>query len=213
MRQQLVNLPGHVRWHPCQHVPQVCIGVMPVHARRLHQAHHRRRPLARAQAAGEQPVIATNGNRPDLVLDPVVVHRQLPLIDEARERHPTPEAVIQCPGRRRAVRHLVPLQCHPLVQRIEHRLAVLLSNLLALIGIEIFDIALDVVNLGELLQREPSYLTLVGRMQIEEFASGMRQATDFRYAVGKPGFVATEVITDQAALPVTQEGPCMLTGP
>ena len=42
--------PGQAR----QHVLQVGIGVMPVHARRLHQAHHRGRALARAQASGEQ---------------------------------------------------------------------------------------------------------------------------------------------------------------
>ena len=73
---------------------------MPVHAGRLYQAHHRRRPLARAQAAGEQPVAPANGDRPDLVLDPVVVHGQLPVIDEARQRNPAPQAVIQSPGRR-----------------------------------------------------------------------------------------------------------------
>lgn len=99
------------------------------------------------------------------------------------------------------------------MQRIEHRLTVLLSNLLVLIGVQILHLAFDAVDLAELLQREPCDLALVGRMQIEELASGMRQATGFRYAVGKPGFVATEVISDQTALPVTQEGPCMLTGP
>ncbi len=43
---------------------------MPVDARRVQQAHDGRRPLTRAQAAGEQPVRAANGDGPDLVLHP-----------------------------------------------------------------------------------------------------------------------------------------------
>jgi len=39
----------------------------------MDQAHHGGGTLARAQAAGEQPVVATNGNRPDLVFDSVVI--------------------------------------------------------------------------------------------------------------------------------------------
>ncbi len=100
MRQQLLHPAGPVRGQPRQHILEIGIGVMPVHARRLHQAHHRRRPLTRAQAAGEQPVAPANGYRPDLVLDPVVVYGQLPVIDEARQRSPAPQAVVQRLGRR-----------------------------------------------------------------------------------------------------------------
>lgn len=50
--------------------------------------------LARAQAAGEQPVAAANGNRPDLVFDPVVVDRQF-VIHESGQRNPAPQAVVQ----------------------------------------------------------------------------------------------------------------------
>ena len=46
---------------------------MPIQARRLDQTHDRRRPLAGAQRAGEEPILAANGNWPDLVLDPVVI--------------------------------------------------------------------------------------------------------------------------------------------
>ena len=104
MRQHLLHPTRPVRGQPREHIPEVGVGVMPVHARRLHQAHHRSRTLARAQAAGEQPVGSANGNRPDLVFDPVVIHAQLPIIDEARQRSPAPEAVIQGLGSRRAVR-------------------------------------------------------------------------------------------------------------
>lgn len=42
------------------------------------------------------------------------------------------------------------------MQCIEHHLAVLLPDGLALIGVQILHLAFDVVDLGELLQREPS---------------------------------------------------------
>ena len=43
MRQQFFHPAGPVRGQAREHILQVGIGVMPVHARRLHQAHHRRR--------------------------------------------------------------------------------------------------------------------------------------------------------------------------
>lgn len=79
MRQQFLDPAGPVRWQAREHVLQVRIGVMPVHPRRLHQAHQRGRTLARAQAAGEQPVIVTNSDRSGLVFYPIAVHGQLPI--------------------------------------------------------------------------------------------------------------------------------------
>lgn len=87
-------------------------------------------------------------NRPDLVFDPIVVSGQLPVIHEARQRSPAPKAVIQGLGSCRAVRQLLSLQYHPLVQCIEHGLGVLLPNSLALIGTQFLDLALNVVNLA-----------------------------------------------------------------
>lgn len=104
MRQQFLNPACPVRGQTHEHVLQVSIGTMPIHARRLHQAHHRGRALARAQAPGEQPVIAANRDRPDLVLDSVVVHGQVPVIGEARQRRPAPQAIVKGLGSRRAVR-------------------------------------------------------------------------------------------------------------
>ena len=77
------------------------------------------------------------------------------------------------------------------MQRIEHRLAVLLPNALAQIGVELFDLALNVVDLAELLQREPGELTFVCRMQVKEFAPGVRQAASFGNALSEPRFVPT----------------------
>jgi len=56
-----------------QDVLQIDIGIVPVHTGRLDQAHDRRSPLAGAQRTRKEPVLATDGNRPDLVLDPVVM--------------------------------------------------------------------------------------------------------------------------------------------
>ena len=76
---------------------------MAVEPGRVDQAHDGRSPLASAQAAGEQPVFAADGNRPDLVLDPVVVDRQMAIIEIARERPSAAKTVIDCPGRRAAL--------------------------------------------------------------------------------------------------------------
>jgi len=65
------------------------------------------------------------------------------------------------------------------VQRIEDRLGVLLPDGLALIGAQVFHLALNVVDLGELLQGEPGKLAFVGRMQVEEFASGVEGVQNF----------------------------------
>ena len=74
--------------------------VVPVHACRLDQPHEGRRSLTRAQATGRQPVVATDGDRPDLVLDPVVVRGQLPVTHEPGQLIPAPQAVVQRSGRR-----------------------------------------------------------------------------------------------------------------
>ncbi len=80
---------------------------MPVDARRLDEAHDRCRPLARAQATREEPVVAADSNWADLVLDPIVVHGQLPVIDEPRQRFSAPQAVVQRLGACRTLGHLI----------------------------------------------------------------------------------------------------------
>ena len=47
----------------------------------------------------------------------------------------------------------------------------------------------DIVDLAELFQGEPGDLAFVCRMQVKEFAPGVRQAARFRNALRKPRFV------------------------
>ena len=68
---------------------------MPVKFGRANQTHHCGRSSARAQRSGEQPVIAPDGNRSNLIFDPFVVHGQALVLDEARQRTPALEAVVQ----------------------------------------------------------------------------------------------------------------------
>ena len=95
MWQELDDAAGLVRGQSREHVLEVGIRVVPVHTGRLDQAHDGGRSLARTQAAGKQPVVTTDGNGPDLVLDPVVVDRQLSVIHESGQRSPAPLAVVQ----------------------------------------------------------------------------------------------------------------------
>ena len=99
MRQQLVNPAVHVRRQPREHIFQVRMWVMPVELGRLNQTHGRRRSLPAAQRARKQPVVPANRNWPDLILDPVVVYRQLPILQEPRQSCSAPQAVIDRFGR------------------------------------------------------------------------------------------------------------------
>lgn len=62
MRQQLRDLAGRLHRQPLQHVSQVGIRVKPIELGRLDEADHGRSPLARAQAADEQPVLPPQRN-------------------------------------------------------------------------------------------------------------------------------------------------------
>jgi hypothetical protein len=66
VRQQFVDPAGRMRRQPLQHVLQVRVGLVPVDARRVQQAHDCRGALARARAAGEQPALSSQRNRPDV---------------------------------------------------------------------------------------------------------------------------------------------------
>ena len=53
---QLVDTAGRLRGQPLEDVFQVCVRLVPIQARRVHQAHDGCGSLAGAQAAGEQPI-------------------------------------------------------------------------------------------------------------------------------------------------------------
>ncbi len=58
MWQKLANLAGALYGQACHHIAQVGIRVVAIHSRWLDQAHDCCRPLAGAQAACEEPVVA-----------------------------------------------------------------------------------------------------------------------------------------------------------
>lgn len=71
---------------------------MPVEVRGAQHAPHSGGPLAGAQTAGEQPGRLSDRDRPDLVPDPVVVARQVPVVKVAHQRPPTIERVVDRHG-------------------------------------------------------------------------------------------------------------------
>ena len=66
-------------------------------------------------------------------------------------------------------------------------------------------LAFDLVDLANLLQRELSELAWVCCMQVKEFAACVGQASGFRDALGKAGYVAAEVVAHQTTSPFTEE--------
>jgi hypothetical protein len=62
------------------------------------------------------------------------------------------------------------------VQGVQHGFRLLLSHRLSCLGLQVLDLTLDLVDLAELLERELGDLALVGCVQVEELAPGVRQA-------------------------------------
>lgn len=98
MGQQLSDPVGRLSRQPRQYITQVGVGIKAVELGRVDEAHHRRGPFARTQAAGEQPALPTERDGTDAVLHPVVVDGQVPVIEVAGQRRPAFEAVVDGSG-------------------------------------------------------------------------------------------------------------------
>jgi hypothetical protein len=72
MWQQFFDVAVLLRRHASQHILQIRIRIMSAQLGALNQTHHSSSTLARTQGASEQPVVATDGDRANLVLDPVM---------------------------------------------------------------------------------------------------------------------------------------------
>ncbi len=94
MGQQLPDPTLRLSRQAGEDVLQIGEGLMPVEARRLDQTHDRRRPLAGAQRTRKEPVLTADGNRPDLVLDPVVVDGDVSIRQVMGQRRPAFEGVV-----------------------------------------------------------------------------------------------------------------------
>ena len=100
MGQQFADAAGRLRRQPLEHVADVGIGLEPIELGRVDQAHDGGGALAGAQRSSEEPVLPPNRDWADAVLHPVVVDRQIAVIQEARQRVPAVEAVVDRPGSR-----------------------------------------------------------------------------------------------------------------
>src|SRR5574337_1022391 len=115
MGQQLADPAVWLGGEASEDVLQVNEGLVAVEAGGLDQAHDGGGTLAGAQTAGKEPVLASQGDRPDLVLDPVVIDGHLPVAQVMGERGPAPEAVVDGSGAGRAVGDLPPALQQPTI--------------------------------------------------------------------------------------------------
>ncbi|MCY1365874.1 hypothetical protein D9M69_527450 [compost metagenome] len=72
--------------------------------------------------------------------------------------------------------------------------------------------AFDFVQPSDRVQRLFGQLAFVRRVQIEELAAGVGHAADFGDALLEAGLVASEVVADQLAIPLTKKIARMLAG-
>src|SRR4029079_1294469 len=93
--------------------------------------------------AGEGPVLAPQGNGPQLAFGGVVRHAKTPIIEEAGEGVPAIEAVVDCFGRVAVLGEPGTLFAQPSVQFDDQWPAPLLAHAQALLGHEAVDLALD----------------------------------------------------------------------
>lgn len=176
MRQQLIDAAVKVQWQPLEHVLQVDPRIVPVQLGQVHQTHDDRRSLASELAAGEEPGFASHCPRADQPLAVVVVEGDLAVEQEAPERGPALQAVVERPGGASPVGHALALDDHPGVQRIPERLAALLPHGQAILCREFRDLLLDPVELGDALQRRRRYRARARLEQLVELAPSVRQA-------------------------------------
>jgi hypothetical protein len=134
VRQQIVDLAVSLRWKPCEDVLHVGIRVIPIDLGVLDQARQCSGTLTGPQRPCKKPIVSAQCGRADLVLAPIVVYRNLPVIQVVRQRNPALEAVIQCFCRRRAVGDFASLYKQLRVQCIGNRLGPFLSSPLAILG-------------------------------------------------------------------------------
>jgi len=73
MWQQFVDPAGRLCRQPFENVARIGVRIEVVHLGQADQAHDCRGAPSGAQAAGEQPAGSSESDRPDPVLDPVVV--------------------------------------------------------------------------------------------------------------------------------------------
>src|SRR5674476_1411382 len=104
MWQQFFDLAVLLRRQASQYILQIRIRIMPVELGTWNQAHHRSSTLPRTQGAGEQPVVATDGDGANLILDPVVIDWQLPVIQKLCQCRAALETVFMCSGGSRSIR-------------------------------------------------------------------------------------------------------------
>ena len=77
---------GGYEWQPLEHIAQVGVGIMAIEPRTLRQTHHDGGAASRASGSCMKPVVATERDGADTVLDPVVVDGQRAIIETTRQR-------------------------------------------------------------------------------------------------------------------------------
>lgn len=91
------------------------------------------------------------------------------------------------------------------MQRLEHRLRFALADDLALIGMQLLALALEVMELGDEFRCVCRHRALVSHMQLKEPAPRTCPATDLRDGLTEQPLVARKVVTHQCPLPALQE--------
>jgi hypothetical protein len=146
-----------------------------------------------------------------LVLAPIIVNGYSPIIEIARQRYPAFEALIQGLSDGRSLRHKLSLGDHPGMKGIDDWHCFFLPYSLPEFWLYLSNFPFNFVQGRDVVQRFLGDPALVGRVQIEELSARMGHTADFSDTQFEACLVACEVIADQLALSIAQEGSGMFT--
>ena len=136
----------------------------------------------------------------------------MPIDQIARQRRPSLEAVVESPGDCRSLGDELALADHPGVQRIGDRFGSLLTNGTSLIGLQLDNVALNIIERTKVFQCLFGNLALVVGVQLEELSSCMSSTANFRDAQLESGFIGAVVIAHELAAPFAKERAGMFAG-
>ena len=163
-----------------------------------------------AFGADKQPVLSPECDRPDRILDRIIVDRVTAILDVARQCIPAPEGVVHCFGRVALTHGRLALLDEPRLEGVQHRHRVLLAMGESCRSIHPCRFLFDAIQLGDARQGFLGQGAATGLVLLEEFSARMHPASQFGDAVTEQRFVAAVVVDHQRAAPIAKEAPGVL---
>ena len=169
------------------------------------ETHDGRRTSAGAFGAGEEPVLAADGDGPDGIFDRIVVDRPSPLVEHAHEGAPASKGVVDGTAQAAVAQNLGLELIQPAFEGVQSRREMFSSLTQASGIVEIAQLGFDDVELADAVDRFLRQRTAAGLVSVDKAAPRMRPTGQLGDAGGKQGLVAAVIIDHQRPAPGVEE--------